>query len=151
MLDIKDFSIFENQSGFKKALLTTSCTDALEMCALLIDCAPEDEIIVPSYTFVSTALAFVRQGAKIIFADSEVHNPNLDVSKLESLITPKTKGICLVHMCGGNANMDEIMAVVKEYNLILVEDAGQALGAFYKGKSVGLFGAAGAFSFDFFK
>jgi dTDP-4-amino-4,6-dideoxygalactose transaminase len=101
-------TFFENQYGFKKALLTTSCTDALEMCALLIDCGPEDEIIVPSYTFVSTALAFVRQGAKIVFADSEAQNPNLDVSKLESLITQKTKAIVVVHYAGVAVDMDAV-------------------------------------------
>jgi dTDP-4-amino-4,6-dideoxygalactose transaminase len=140
-------TFFENQYGFKKALLTTSCTDALEMCALLINCGPEDEIIVPSYTFVSTALAFVRQGAKIIFADSEVHNPNLDVSKLESLITPKTKAIVVVHYAGVAVDMDVVMQLAQKYNLVVIEDAAQAIDSYYNGKPLGSIGHLAAFSF----
>lgn len=140
-------TFFENQYGFKKALLTTSCTDALEMCALLIDCAPEDEIIVPSYTFVSTALAFVRQGAKIVFADSEEENPNLDVSKLEPLITSKTKAIVVVHYAGVAVDMDGVMQLAQKYNLIVIEDAAQAIDSYYKGKPLGSIGHLAAFSF----
>src|SRR5687768_7672801 len=88
---------FETNFGFKKALLTTSCTDALEMCALLANIEPGDEVIVPSFTFVSTALAFVRQGAMIIFADSGADQPNIDADKIEKLITPKTKVLVVVH------------------------------------------------------
>ena len=140
-------TFFENQYGFKKALLTTSCTDALEMCALLIDCGAEDEIIVPSYTFVSTALAFVRQGAKIIFADSEEENPNLDVTKLESLITAKTKAIVVVHYAGVAVDMDAVMQLAQKYNLVVIEDAAQAIDSYYKGKSLGSIGHLAAFSF----
>jgi dTDP-4-amino-4,6-dideoxygalactose transaminase len=140
-------TFFENQYGFKKALLTTSCTDALEMCALLIDCGPEDEIIVPSYTFVSTALAFVRQGAKIVFADSEVENPNLDVNKLENLITPKTKAIVLVHYAGVSVDMDTVMQLAQKYDLVVIEDAAQAIDSYYKGKPLGSIGHLAAFSF----
>lgn len=140
-------TFFENQYGFKKALLTTSCTDALEMCALLIDCGAEDEIIVPSYTFVSTALAFVRQGAKIVFADSETENPNLDVSKLESLITSKTKAIVVVHYAGVAVDMDAVMQLAQKYNLVVIEDAAQAIDSYYKGKPLGSIGHLAAFSF----
>lgn len=140
-------TFFETQYGLKKALLTTSCTDALEMCALLIDCGPEDEIIVPSYTFVSTALAFVRQGAKIVFADSEVHNPNLDVYKLESLITPKTKAIVVVHYAGVAVDMYVVMQLAQKYNLVVIEDAAQAIDSHYNGKPLGSIGHLAAFSF----
>lgn len=140
-------AFFEQQYGFKKALLTTSCTDALEMSAMLINCAPEDEIIVPSYTFVSSALAFVRQGAKIVFADSEVQNPNLDVSKLESLITTKTKAIVVVHYAGVAVDMDVVMQLAQKYNLVVIEDAAQAIDSYYKGKPLGSIGHLAAFSF----
>ena len=140
-------TFFENQYGFKKALLTTSCTDALEMCALLIDCGHDDEIIVPSYTFVSTALAFVRQGAKIVFADSEERNPNLDVSKIETLITPKTKAIVVVHYAGVAVDMDAVMQLAQKYNLVVIEDAAQAIDSYYKGKPLGSIGHLAAFSF----
>ncbi|ESU25965.1 TDP-4-oxo-6-deoxy-D-glucose transaminase [Flavobacterium limnosediminis JC2902] len=128
-------------------MLTTSCTDALEMCALLIGCGPEDEIIVPSYTFVSSALAFVRQGVKVVFADSEAQNPNLDVSKLETLITPKTKAIVVVHYAGVAVDMDEVMRLSRKYNLVVIEDAAQAIDSYYKGKPLGSIGHLAAFSF----
>lgn len=140
-------AFFEEHYGFKKALLTTSCTDALEMSALLIDCAQEDEIIVPSYTFVSTALAFVRQGAKIVFVDSQIDNPNLDVSKLEQLITSKTKAIIVVHYAGSAVDMDVVMQLAHKYNLIVIEDAAQAIDSYYKGKPLGSIGHLAAFSF----
>jgi dTDP-4-amino-4,6-dideoxygalactose transaminase len=138
---------FEEKYGFKKCLLTTSCTDALEMCAMLIDCKEGDEIIVPSYTFVSSALAFVRQGAKIIFADSQETNPNIDAGKIEGLITPKTKAIVVVHYAGIAVDMDKIMALAKQYGLIVIEDAAQAIDSFYKGKALGSIGHLSAFSF----
>ena len=140
-------NFFEKKYGFKKVLLTTSCTDALEMCAMLINYAPEDEIIVPSYTFVSTALAFVRQGAKIVFADSEEGNPNLDVSKIETLITPKTKAIVVVHYAGVAVDMDAVMQLAQKYNLVVIEDAAQAIDSYYKGKPLGSIGHLAAFSF----
>jgi dTDP-4-amino-4,6-dideoxygalactose transaminase len=138
---------FQQQYGFKKALLTTSCTDALEMCAILANIQPGDEVIIPSYTFVSTAIAFVRQGAKIIFADSEAQQPNIDVTKIEALITPKTKAIVPVHYAGVACDMDVIMALATKYNLLVIEDAAQAIDSFYKGRALGSIGHMAAFSF----
>ncbi len=138
---------FEEKYGFKKALLTTSCTDALEMCAILCDVKPGDEVIVPSYTFVSSALAFVRQGAKIVFADSMQSNPNIDADKLEALITPKTKVIVPVHYAGVACDMDKIMDVANRHNILVVEDAAQAIDSFYKGRPLGSIGHMSAFSF----
>lgn len=138
---------FMDRYGFKKCLLTTSGTDALEMCAMLCDLHPGDEVIVPSYTFVSTALAFLREGATVVFADSMDSNPNLDAEKLESLITPNTKVIAPVHYAGVACDMDVIMAIAKKHNLIVVEDAAQAVDSFYKGKACGACGHLGAFSF----
>ena len=122
---------FEKRYGFQKCLLTTSCTDALEMAAILCDIQPGDEVIIPSYTFVSTALAFVRQGAKIVFADSRDEHPNIDVDRIESLITPKTKVIVPVHYAGMACDMDQIMALADKYNLLVVEDAAQAIDSYY--------------------
>jgi len=124
-------SYFENRYGFKKCLLTTSCTDALEMAALLCNIQPGDEVIIPSYTFVSTALAFVRQGATIIFADSYADNPNIDADKIEALITPRTKVIVPVHYAGVACDMDKIMSIANKYNLLVVEDAAQAVDSYY--------------------
>ena len=138
---------FEKQYGFKKSLLTTSCTDALEMCAILADIQPGDEVIVPSYTFVSTALAFVRQGAKIVFADSCPDNPNIDTTRIEELITPKTKAIVPVHYAGVACDMDFIMDLARKYNLLVIEDAAQAIDSYYKGKPLGSIGHLAAFSF----
>ena len=143
---------FETQYGFKKTLLTTSCTDALEMCAILANIGVNDEVIVPSYTFVSSALAFVRQGAKIVFADSYEDNPNIDVSKIEELITPKTKAIVVVHYAGIACDMDEVMSLANKYNLIVIEDAAQAIDSFYINKNgekkpLGSIGHLAAFSF----
>ena len=138
---------FEKQYGFKKSLLTTSCTDALEMCAILADIQPGDEVIVPSYTFVSTALAFVRQGAKIVFADSCPDNPNIDTTRIEELITPKTKAIVPVHYAGVACDMDPIMDLARKYNLLAIEDAAQAIDSYYKGKPLGSIGHLAAFSF----
>lgn len=138
---------FEDKYGFKKCLLTTSGTDALEMCAMLCDLKPSDEVIVPSYTFVSTALAFLREGANVIFADSMDSNPNLDAEKLESLITPRTKVIAPVHYAGVACDMDAIMEVANKHNLLVVEDAAQAVDSYYKGKALGGVGHLGAFSF----
>jgi len=138
---------FENRYGFKKALLTTSCTDALEMCAMLANIEPGDEVIIPSYTFVSTALAFVRQGAKIVFADSRKDHPGIDEDLIEKLITPKTKAIVPVHYAGVACDMDKIMALANKYNLLVIEDAAQAIDSFYKGKPLGSIGHMAAFSF----
>lgn len=138
---------FEKKYGFKKCLLTTSCTDALEMCAILCDVQPGDEVIVPSYTFVSSALAFVRQGAKIVFADSCANNPNIDADKIEALVTPKTKVIVPVHYAGVACNMDKIMDIASRHNLFVVEDAAQAIDSYYKGRPLGSIGHLAAFSF----
>ena len=140
-------SFFEERYAFKKCLLTTSCTDALEMAAILCDIQPGDEVIVPSYTFVSSALAFVREGAKIVFADSMERNPNMDAEKLEALITPKTKVIVPVHYAGVACDMDKIMEIANKYNLIVVEDAAQAIDSYYKGRPLGSIGHLSAFSF----
>ena len=138
---------FEERYGFKKCLLTTSCTDALEMAAILCDIQPGDEVIVPSYTFVSSALAFVRAGAKIIFADSMAENPNIDAETIESLITPRTKVIVPVHYAGVACDMDRIMEIAEKHNLIVVEDAAQAIDSYYKGRPLGSIGHLSAFSF----
>ena len=138
---------FEEKYGFKKSLLTTSCTDALEMAAILCDIQPGDEVIVPSYTFVSSALAFVRQGAKIVFADSMERNPNIDAEKIEALITPRTKVIVPVHYAGVACDMDRIMEIAEKHNLLVVEDAAQAIDSYYKGRPLGTIGHLSAFSF----
>lgn len=137
----------EDRYGIAKVLLTTSCTDALEMAALLLNIAPGDEVIMPSYTFVSTANAFVLRGASIIFADSSPNDPNIDVSKIEPLITPKTKAIVVVHYAGFSCDMDAVMAIASRYNLFVVEDAAQAIDSTYKGKALGSIGHLGCFSF----
>lgn len=138
---------FEERYGFKKCLLTTSCTDALEMAAILCDIHSGDEVIVPSYTFVSSALAFVRAGAKIVFADSMKSNPNIDAEQIESLITPRTKVIVPVHYAGVACDMDCIMEIAEKHNLIVVEDAAQAIDSYYKGQPLGSIGHMSAFSF----
>lgn len=139
--------VFESDYGFKKCLLTTSCTDALEMAAMLADIKPGDEVIVPSYTFVSTALPFIRMGANVIFADSDANNPNIDANKIEALITSKTKVIVPVHYAGIACDMDKIMELAHQYNLLVIEDAAQAVDSYYKGKPLGSIGHMAAFSF----
>ncbi|MCC6253173.1 MAG: dTDP-4-amino-4,6-dideoxygalactose transaminase [Bacteroidia bacterium] len=143
---------FEEKYEFSKCLLTTSCTDALEMAAILIDIQPGDEVIIPSYTFVSTANAFVLRGARIVFADSMSINPNIDADKIEVLITPKTKAIVVVHYAGIACDMDKIMEIAAKHNLFVVEDAAQAIDSFYIGKDgikkpLGSIGHLAAFSF----
>jgi dTDP-4-amino-4,6-dideoxygalactose transaminase len=143
---------FENRYNFKKCLLTTSCTDALEMAAILANIEKDDEVIIPSYTFVSTALAFIRQGAKIVFADSYSDNPNIDADKIEALITSKTKAIVPVHYAGVACDMDKIMELAIKYNLIVIEDAAQAIDNYYIDKNgikkaLGSIGHMAAFSF----
>lgn len=143
---------FEQKYGFKKALLTSSCTDALEMAAILANIQEGDEVIIPSYTFVSTALAFVRQGAKIVFADSYTDNPNMDATAIEALITPKTRAIVPVHYAGVACDMDLIMELANKYNLLVIEDAAQAIDNYYIGKdgvkkALGAIGHLAAFSF----
>ena len=145
-------NFFETRYGFRKCLLTTSCTDALEMAAILTGVGPGDEVIVPSYTFVSSALAFVRTGAKIVFADSRADQPDIDAGQLESLITPRTKVIVPVHYAGVACDMDAIMDIANRHNLLVVEDAAQAIDSFYTGKDgvrrpLGSIGHLAAFSF----
>lgn len=146
-------TFFEERYGFKKSLLTTSGTDALEMCAMLCDLKPGDEVIIPSYTFVSTALAFLREGAKVVFADSMKRNPNIDAELLESLVTPRTKVIVPVHYAGVACDMDAIMNVANKHNLLVVEDAAQAIDSYYRSpitgnlSPLGLIGDLSAFSF----
>ena len=140
-------AFFEKRYGFEKTLLTTSCTDALEMCALLAEIRPGDEVIVPSYTFVSTALAFVRQGAHIVFTDSNSINPNLDAERIEELITSRTRAIVPVHYAGIACDMDKVMALADKYGLLVIEDAAQAIDSCYKGKPLGSIGHLSAFSF----
>ena len=143
----KCHQFFEEKYGFKKCLLTTSCTDALEMAAILINIKEGDEVIMPSYTFVSTSNAFVLRGAKIIFVDSEKDTPNIDTDKIEELITDKTKAIVVVHYAGMACDMDKIMAIATKHNLFVIEDAAQAVDSFYKGKPLGSIGHLAAFSF----
>ena len=138
---------FEQRYGFRKCLLTTSGTDALEMCAMLCELKPGDEVIIPSYTFVSTALAFLREGAKVVFADSMSRNPNIDADTIEALITPRTKVIVPVHYAGVACDMDAIMAIAAKHNLLVVEDAAQAIDSYYIGRPLGSIGHMAAFSF----
>ena len=138
---------FEEKYGFKKCLLTTSGTDALEMCAMLCELKPGDEVIIPSYTFVSTALAFLREGANVVFADSSKENPNCEAADIEPLITKKTKVIAVVHYAGVACNMDAIMALAEKHNLIVVEDAAHSIDSYYKGRPLGSIGHLAAFSF----
>lgn len=145
-------SFFEKNYGFKKCLLTTSCTDALEMCALLLNIQPGDEVIMPSFTFVSTANAFILRGARILFADSEKGNPNMDAESVAKLISPKTKAIVPVHYAGTSCDMDAIMELAAKHNLFVVEDAAQAIDSYYTGKdgvkrALGSIGHLSAFSF----
>lgn len=147
----KCHQFFESKYGFKKCLLTTSCTDALEMAAILIDIQEGDEVIIPSFTFVSTANAFVLRGAKIIFADSYSDNPNIDAEKIEQLITSKTKAIVVVHYAGMACNMDKLVEIANHHNLFLIEDAAQAIDSYYiannNNKPLGSIGHLAAFSF----
>ncbi len=138
---------FEKRFGFKKVLLTTSCTDALEMAAILINTNTGDEIIAPSYTFVSSVNAFVLRGAKIVFCDSEADTPNIDISKIEELITPKTKAIVVVHYAGIAVDMDPLMELAQTHDLFVIEDAAHSIDSYYKGRPLGSIGHLAAFSF----
>jgi len=140
-------SLLESTTGAKKALLTTSCTHALEMAAILCDIQPGDEVIMPSFTFVSTANAFVLRGAKIVFVDIRPDTMNIDETLIEAAITDKTKVIVPVHYAGIACEMDVIMEIAERHNLLVVEDAAQGVGATYKGKPLGAIGDMGAFSF----
>lgn len=143
---------FEKRYGFQKCLLTTSCTDALEMSAILIDIQPGDEVIMPSYTFVSTANAFVLRGAKIVFCDSRADHPGMDEDAIEKLITNKTKAIVPVHYAGVACDMDKIMKIAAAHKLFVVEDAAQAIDSFYiypDGKRIPLGGIGHLAAFSF--
>lgn len=140
-------SWMEQQYGFKKCLLTTSCTDALELAALLLNIQPGDEVILPSYTFVSTANAFALRGAKLLFADSTSLNPNIDPEAVRSLITNRTKAIVVVHYAGMACDMKAIMQMANEYGVFVVEDAAQAIDAYLYDRPLGSFGHLAAFSF----
>ena len=138
---------FEEKLLCKKALLTTSCTHALEMAAILIDIKEGDEVIMPSYTFVSTANAFVLRGAKIVFVDIRQDTLNIDETKIEQAITQKTKAIVPVHYAGVACEMDTIMDIASRHNLFVVEDAAQGMMSTYKGKALGTIGHFGTYSF----
>jgi dTDP-4-amino-4,6-dideoxygalactose transaminase len=140
-------AFFEERYGFKKCLLTTSGTDALEMCAMLCELHPGDEVIVPSYTFVSSAIAFLREGAKVVFADSGADNPNITVDTIRPLINEHTKVIVVVHYAGVACDMDAIMRLAEEHHLLVVEDAAHSIDSFYKDRPLGSIGHLGAFSF----
>jgi dTDP-4-amino-4,6-dideoxygalactose transaminase len=143
----KCHDFFKEIIGFRNCLLTSSCTDALEMAAILVDIEPGDEVIIPSYTFVSTANAFVLRGAKVVFADSYKNNPNIDATSLEALITSKTKAIVVVHYAGIACDMDLVMDVANKNNLFVIEDAAQAIDSYYKDQPLGSIGHLATFSF----
>lgn len=140
-------ALLEKKYGFPKVFLTNSCTMALEMAALTADVGPGDEVIVPAYTYVSTANAFALRGATLVFADSKKEHPNMDEMQLEALITPKTKAICVVHYAGMACEMDSIQRIAKKHNLLLIEDAAQCIDAFYKERPLGGIGHISCFSF----
>ena len=137
----------ENKTGTTKALLTTSCTHATEMAAILSNIKPGDEVIMPSYTFVSTADAFVLRGAKAVFVDVRPDTMNIDENLIEDAITEKTKAIVPVHYAGVSCEMDKIMEIANNHNLLVIEDAAQGIMSEYKGKALGTFGEYGCFSF----
>lgn len=137
----------EEKFNFKKVFLTTSCTHSLEIAALLAGIEPGDEVILPSYTFVSTANAFMLRGAKIVFADSNPDNPNLDVAMLERHITDKTKAVVPIHYAGIACDMDQLKALAQQYDFWIIEDAAQALNAYHKDQPLGSIGEVGCFSF----
>lgn len=138
---------FEECYGYAKVLLTTSCTDALEMGGILADIRPGDEVIVPAYTFVSSANAFALRGAKLVFADSLPDNPNIDPEQVAALVGPRTRAIVVVHYAGIVCDMDRIREIAAQAGVVVIEDAAQALDATYRGRPAGSFGDVAAFSF----
>lgn len=138
---------FTQQLENEQNLCTTSCTDALEMCAILTGIKPGDEVIMPTYTFVSTANAFILRGAKVVFVDSRKDHPGMDEELIEELITEKTKAIVVVHYAGVACDMEKVVKIAKRHKLIVIEDAAQAIDSFYKGKALGSIGDLGTFSF----
>jgi len=143
----KCHELLERELGVQRVLLTTSCTHALEMAALLLDCGPEDEVIVPSFTFVSTANAFALRGARLVFADIRPDTLNLDENRLESLITPRTKAIVVVHYAGVSCEMDSILAIASRHGVRVVEDNAHGLFSRYKGTYMGKLGCLATQSF----
>ncbi len=139
--------LFEDQFGITKVLMTPSCTAALEMAAILCDFQPGDEVILPSYTFVSTASAFVREGAKPVFVDIRPDTLNIDESLIDAAITDRTRAIVPVHYAGVGCEMDRIMEIADRHGLLVIEDAAQGVNASYKGRALGSIGHFGAFSF----
>ena len=139
--------LLERKYNIKKVLLTTSCTSALEMAAILADIKQGDEVIMPSYTFVSTANSVVLRGAKPVFVDISIKDLNIDTNIIEKAITKRTKAIIVVHYCGISCNMDKINKIAKKYNLFVIEDAAQSVNSYYKNKAAGSFGNIGAISF----
>ena len=139
--------LLEEKYSFKKCLLTTSCTDALEMAALLANIQPGDEVIAPSYTFVSTVNPFVLRGAVIKFCNSRADHPGIDEASIESLISPQTKAIAVTHYAGIACDMDVVMEIAQRHDLKVIEDAAHSIDAFYKGKPLGSIGHSSAFSF----
>ena len=140
-------NFFQNEYGFTSSFLTTSCTDALEMSSLLLELNSGDEVILPSYSFVSTANPFLLRGAKLVFADSNSENPNICVKSIEKLISKKTKAIVIVHYAGIACDIDAIKTIIKGRDITLIEDAAQAFDSYYKGSPLGTFGTFSAFSF----
>lgn len=139
--------LMKHEFGFQHSIFTPSCTSALELCALLVNIKPNDEVIVPSYTYVSSANAFALRGAKIIFADVYENCPNADISKIENLITKKTKAVVIVHYGGIAIELERLIKSLKEKNIILIEDAAHSIGATYQDKFLGSFGDLSVFSF----
>ena len=140
-------SWLEQYTGISKALLTTSCTHATEMAAMLADIQPGDEVIMPSYTFVSTADAFVLRGAKAVFVDIRPDTMNIDENLIENAITDRTRAIVPVHYAGVACEMDKICKIAEKYNLLVIEDAAQGMTSTYKGKALGAIGDFGCYSF----
>jgi dTDP-4-amino-4,6-dideoxygalactose transaminase len=139
--------LLEQKTGCRKAIVTSSCTDALEMCALLSGIKPGDEVIMPSFTFVTTASAFELRGANIVWCDIKSDTKNIDENKIEALITHNTKAVVVVHYAGVGCEMDRITEICNKHGLILIEDAAQAIDSSYKGKPLGSFGDMAALSF----
>lgn len=140
-------TVLEEKLGYKKCLLTTSCTSALEFAALILNIGEGDEVIIPTYAFVTTANAFANRGAKIVFVDSRPDHPNIDETKVEGLITPKTKAIVALHYGGVACEMDVLKAIADKHSIYLIEDNAQGISSYYKGQPLGGIGTIGALSF----
>lgn len=143
----KCLRFFKTKYGFNYSVLTPSCTDALEMSSILLDFSNDDEIIIPSFSFVSSALPFALRNAHIVFADSMANNPNIDLDRIENLITSKTKAVLVVHYGGYACDINKLISICKKYNLFIIEDAAHCINSFYDSKPLGSFGDFGVFSF----